>query len=177
MTENVKLATSKTADKGLLRKAASKLIAIAKQKDTPHRIALGLALGIFIGVLPIMGIQMVVVTLVAIPLRGNLKAAIAGVWISNPVTFIPMYWSYYRFGLLFTPSRRISWDHFYATMMRYSDWDEFLETSTDILVPMWIGAGILAVVFAIPTYLFTYRFVIRYRALRARRRARRVQRG
>lgn len=170
-------ATKKTS---LLSRGIAKLIAILKQKDTPHRIALGMALGIFIGILPIMGIQMTVVTLIALPLRGNLKAAIAAVWISNPVTFLPMYFGYYQFGLLFFPSRDLTWEQFRQIIAMAGEWDwsaigestkRILALGADILIPMWTGAAILAVVFGIPSYFVTRALVVRYRARKAARKS------
>ena len=155
-----------------------KVIDIVKQKDSPHKIALGMALGIFVGILPIMGIQMTVVALIAIPLRANLKAAVAGVWISNPITFLPMYWGYYQFGLLFFPSREISLKEFKEIITVAGGWDwsaveqsisRIFAMGIDILAPMWVGASILAVAFGIPTYFATKRFVIAYRARKKRR--------
>ncbi len=134
-----------------------------------------MAFGIFIGLLPIMGVQMAVVAIFALPFRANLKAAVAGVWISNPITFIPMYWGYYRFGLLFTPAREVSWERFQNIITEASDWswtevytsvNRIVDIGTDILVPMWIGASILAVAFGVPTYFVTFRFVVKYRARR-----------
>ena len=162
----------------LLKRFAKKIIEIAKQKDSPHRIALGMALGIFIGILPIMGIQMTVVALIALPLRGNLKAAVAGVWISNPITFLPMYWGYYKFGLLFFPSRAVTLAEFKEIILIATQWnwsaieestDRIFAMGADILVPMWTGATILAFVFGIPTYFFTKRFVIVYRERKDRK--------
>ena len=176
--------TEKKKDKSLVRRGLDKLIELARQKDTPHRVALGMALGIFVGILPIMGIQMAVVAIFALPLRGNLKAAIAGVWISNPVTFLPMYWSYYIFGLNFVPSRRLTWNQFTDMIKKAAVWDwgdvigsiqHMLDLGADILVPMWIGSFILAIAFGIPTYFFTHRFVIKYRERRERRRRRRAE--
>jgi uncharacterized protein (DUF2062 family) len=176
MTEPNAPSDNTDSQKSLPRRVIAKLVAIARQKDTPHRIALGMALGIFVGILPIMGIQMTVVALIALPLRGNLKAAIAGVWISNPITFIPMYWGYYQFGLLFFPSRAISWEEFGELMELASNWswseiskslERIMDLGADILIPMWTGATILAVVFGIPTYFVTRSLVIRYRARKA----------
>ena len=170
--------------KGLARRIFYKLVDLAREKDPPHRLALGMCLGIFVGILPIMGIQMAVVTLIALPLRGNLKAAIAGVWISNPITFLPMYWGYYRFGLLFTPNRQTSWHEFTHMVTKAAQWDwtdmvhstmQIIALGEDILVPMWIGASILATVCAIPTYFFTYRFVIQYRVRQDRKRQRKLE--
>jgi uncharacterized protein len=167
-------------EKGFLRRVLAKLIELARQKDTPHRIGLGLALGIFVGFLPIMGIQMAVVSVFALPLRGNLKAAIAGVWISNPITFLPMYFGYYKFGLLFFPSREISLAQFSVMINKVapSGWKDLidamlrmLDLGADILIPMWAGSFILAFVFGIPTYFLTRRFVEKYRARKDRKRA------
>ena len=163
------------ARRGIMRRAYVKLVEIVKQKDPPHKIALGMALGIFIGLLPIMGIQMAVVTAFALPFRGNLKAAIAGVWISNPITFIPMYWGYYQFGLLFTPSRQIDREQFSGIVSAAFEWswteislsvNRIMDMGADILIPMWIGSTILAVVFGVLTYFVTYRLVVKYRLRR-----------
>ena len=168
----------KQGTKSLLGRLVSKLIEIARQKDTPHRIGLGMALGIFVGILPIMGIQMIAVSLIALPFRGNLKAAVAAVWISNPITFIPMYWGYYQFGLLFFPSRAVTWEEFGKIITTAAEWDwanisgstaKILNLGVDILVPMWTGATILAIVFGIPTYFVTRRMVVSYRARKSRR--------
>ena len=161
--------------KGLLRRVASKLRDIVKQKAPPHKIALGLALGIFVGFLPIMGIQMVVVSLIAIPLRANLKGALVGVWMSNPLTFIPLYYGNYLFGRLFVSTQAVGWKEFAGTITQASDWSwttirsslaNLVNMGTDILLPLWVGSVILAVLFSIPVYIFTYRFVVTYRARR-----------
>ncbi|MCP4675061.1 MAG: DUF2062 domain-containing protein [Deltaproteobacteria bacterium] len=166
----------RTENKGLLRRGVARLVAVLRQKDTPHRIALGMAMGIFVGLLPIMGVQMAVVAMLALPFRGNLKAAIAGVWISNPITFIPMYWGYYQFGLLFSSTKEIEWERFQGIISEAAEWswmsvsqsmNRVVDIGVDILIPMWIGSTILAVVFGILTYFVAFRFVVKYRALRA----------
>jgi len=155
-----------------LKVVISKLIEIAKYKDSPTRIALGMALGIFIGILPIMGIQMAVVSLCAIPLRANLKSAIAGVWISNPITVVPIYYANYLFGLLFVPGREISREHFQEIIDTAAEWNwsevgdslmRILDISSNILLPLWLGSAILAAVFCVPTYFFTLKLVSTYR--------------
>ncbi len=165
----------------LLRRALGKLIDIAKEKDPPAKIALGAALGIFIGLMPIMGIQMAVVAVVALPFRANLKAALAGVWITNPVTVLPIYYMDYRFGLLFTSSEPVGWERFRAIIDEAANWQwsEMLESiqrilhlGADMLIPLFVGGTMLGVIFAVPTYVITLRFVWRHRAKRAEKLAR-----
>lgn len=66
--------------------------------DTPHRIAIGLGLGVFIGITPTFGFQMVIAVALATALRINKAAALLAVWITNPITAIPIYALCHRLG-------------------------------------------------------------------------------
>lgn len=59
----------------------------------------GIALGIFIGLLPIPG-QTALAIFAALVLRLNLPLAALSVWISNPLTFVPIFYFAYRIGAL-----------------------------------------------------------------------------
>lgn len=63
--------------------------------DSPHRIALGLAIGLFIAFSPIVGVHLPSVILLALLLRANKFAAITSVWVCNfftmPFIFYPSY--------------------------------------------------------------------------------------
>ena len=85
--------------RGIVAWAKNWLVWVCELNETNHQIALGLAVGIFVGFLPIMGIQMSVAVPLAFFLRCNKLLAAAGVWITNPATFIPLYYFNYRFGL------------------------------------------------------------------------------
>jgi len=60
-------------------------------------IAAGLAAGVYFGLLLPTG-QMPVAVLVAVMLRCNLPAALLGTFVSNPITFVPIYLVAYRIG-------------------------------------------------------------------------------
>lgn len=62
-----------------------------------NSIALALGCGFFIGYLPI-PMQMLIVALLALLFRFNLPAGIAMVWISNPLTWVALYYPGYRLG-------------------------------------------------------------------------------
>ena len=59
--------------------------------------ARGIAIGLFCAFLP-MPFEMVMAAFMAAMLKGNLPFAVAGVWISNPLTWIPMYTPPYLMG-------------------------------------------------------------------------------
>lgn len=59
--------------------------------------AKGIAIGIFCAFLP-MPFEIVPAIFLAALMRGNLPFAVAGIWISNPVTWIPLYTPCYLLG-------------------------------------------------------------------------------
>ncbi len=75
--------------------------------DSPQRLARGIAVGLFIGFLPLFGLQMILAYLVAKPLRANRVLAMLSVWISNPFTAVFVYYPCYRLGrfLLTSPDK------------------------------------------------------------------------
>jgi len=60
---------------------------IKRIPDTPHRIALGIACGVFIGFSPFFGIHMLAAIGIAYLIGANPLAAAIGTWMNNPVTF------------------------------------------------------------------------------------------
>ena len=144
---------------------------LAGLDDTPHKIALGFALGIFIGFVPLMGIQMAVVLPFALAFRGNKAAAISGVWITNPLTVIPIYYVNYVVGLWFMPYGHMTWADFSA-MFSSIDTTTFLKLGGELLVPLFVGGTALGVILGIPTYFVTKAFIIRYRKKRQLRKER-----
>ena len=142
---------------------------IAGLDDPPHKIALGLALGIWVGFLPIMGIQMAVVLPFALLFRANKFAAMAGVWITNPITFLPIYYVGYAVGITFTPYDHLTWADFTSVFTGITA-TKFLDLGGQMVVPLFVGGAITGVVAGIPTYIVTYRMVVTYRKQRDARR-------
>lgn len=59
----------------------------------------GIALGLFLGMLPIPG-QTPLAVAGALLMRFNIPLAAVSVWISNPITFVPLFYFAYRVGAL-----------------------------------------------------------------------------
>jgi uncharacterized protein (DUF2062 family) len=58
------------------------------------------------GCYPFFGLQTLLSVAVASLVRGNHLLAAAGTWVSNPLTYLPLYWFNYRLGcLLLGPGR------------------------------------------------------------------------
>lgn len=69
--------------------------------DTPERIARGASCGLFCCTLPIVGQTLVGAVLAKLG-RGNVVAAIAFSWVSNPATTLPIWYGCYRIGAAIT---------------------------------------------------------------------------
>lgn len=169
----------------ILALCRAKLLSLLKVKDSAPRVALGAAIGVFVGLTPTVGVQMAMVVLIAaIPkLKFNLPVACAMVWISNPFTMIPLYYSMYWLGVLLLNRKEMHFDRFQTMVQELIDSikdGESLLTSAwqgltgmfdigiDIAIPMWIGGIVLGLVFSIPTHFIVLRLAQRHAARRAR---------
>ena len=70
------------------------------QEGSPSQRALGLGLGIFSGCFPFFGLQTLMGVFLAKIFKGNSILAAVGTWISNPFTYVPLYYFNYRVGSL-----------------------------------------------------------------------------
>jgi len=71
------------------------------QEGTPGQRARGIALGVFSGCFPFFGLQTLIGIMLAKVFKGNILLAAAGTWISNPFTYVPLFWLNYKIGELF----------------------------------------------------------------------------
>lgn len=152
---------------------------ILHSNDTPHRIALGAALGGFCAWTPTIGFQMILVVLIASALRANRLISIIIVWISNPLTLIPIYYPNYRVGRalleIFTDRPKLSHDQL-VEMLR--GWNEFGRFILNISLDLWVGSIVVGLFVGGLFYLITYKWVVWYRTHthRGRRHAAQIQR-
>ena len=79
------------------------------QNGSPLFNAKGLAIGVFSGCFPFFGFQTLIGVFFAKLDKGNVLLAAIGTWISNPFTYIPLYYLNYKVGSIFfnTSSNKI----------------------------------------------------------------------
>lgn len=146
-------------------------------QDTPHRVAWGFAIGLFIGWMPIMGIQMVVAALLTWLLRGNVVASLPPVWITNPVTMVPIYYLCNRTGALIA-GEAVSFRKIGHIVHRVQEleWNRALSyifgELLGAVIATGIGGVILGLVTAAPCYLLVKMTVTTYQRIRMERRLR-----
>lgn len=131
---------------------------ILQLDDTPHSIALGAAIGMFIAMTPTLGIQIAIVGAVWLATHRlftfNRMAAVVTVFVSNPITMVPLYWFNYRIGTLFMGESLSR--HDFAELFEFHDgrqwWSTLIEAFAIFGAPLLWGSLIVASVAGLLTY-------------------------
>jgi hypothetical protein len=142
-------------------------------------IALGLAIGIFFGLLMPVA-QILCAATAALLLRANIPAAVGSTLVTNPITFAPVYYAAYHLGVWMlghanVPVAEVDLERVAAkTATGLALWMDRLAT---VGVPLALGLLTLAVTLSVLMY-FAVHWAWRVRIVRAwqRRRARRAAR-
>ncbi len=143
---------------------------ILRTKASPHSIALGLAVGVFVGCLPVIPFQTIIAVTLAFIFRCNKVMAALGTWISNPANVIVVYYGLYLVGRLFLPGLSQGFDpeHLALTEMLASGWH--------LVMVMCVGGIVVGIPVAVMVYMVTVRMVLVYHRKKAERRLKRLAR-
>jgi uncharacterized protein (DUF2062 family) len=134
------------------------LRALLMLDDTPHSIALGSAIGVFISITPTFGIHMVLVMAIALLTRRlfyfNRIAALIAVYLANPLTMVPIYWFDYKVGTLFFADT-VKWEQFKEMFHEstLAEWQASMKSLALIVgKPLLVGSLIVATASGLLTY-------------------------
>ena len=135
--------------------------------DSPHAIALGASIGIFVGLTPSVGIQTILILAVVFLTRPffyfNGTAAMATTYISNPLTMGPLYYFWYRLGAWFFPGYSKNID--FSPLLQFEGlsgwWASTCELAVQVGLPMLTGALLTAPLGAAVAYPLTH-FLVRW---------------
>lgn len=134
----------------------------------PWQVALGLAIGVFVGCLPIVPFQFVTALTLALIFRGSKVAAMIGTLVSNPLNFVPFYMMVYYIGRAVT-GIEVSPPHPSMFHPENFDFASILSGSRDLLIVLLTGGFVLAVPSSVISYYIGLKAVIRYRRRKAAR--------
>ncbi len=139
---------------------------IVRVRTDAHSTALGLALGVFVGCLPIIPFQFLTVLPLAFLLRANKMTALLGTFVSNPPTLPIFYFFLYKVGKVVVPGRVPQLD------MQQLAFSELLQKGWDLVTVMMVGGLIVGIPAAILTYFVALRCILAYQKKRELRRFR-----
>lgn len=111
-----------------------------------HSIAKAFAVGLFFAFVPV-PFQMFLAAGIAIIVHSNLPLSVALVWITNPFTMPPIFYSCYVVGtwVLGTEEKEFAFE---------ASWQWLVESVSTIGPAFIVGCGVLAVTFSLLGYLF-----------------------
>ncbi|MDM8525095.1 DUF2062 domain-containing protein [Desulfococcaceae bacterium HSG8] len=132
---------------------------LLKIRGHPREIALGFALGIFVGMSPTIGFQTPIAIFLAAIFKWNKVSSALGVWISNPVTAPAIYSITYVVGAYLLGIRKVG--------NTFNDVDtttvmNMLSGAPEILWAMFVGGVITGLPLSIICYYFCYSAVQKY---------------
>ncbi|MDV3002246.1 MAG: hypothetical protein N5P05_003852 [Chroococcopsis gigantea SAG 12.99] len=141
------------------------LIRLTRLQGHPREIARGLAVGVFSGFFPWFGLQIFIAIFFAFIVRGNKIAAAAATWVSNPLTYIPLFAFNYKVGewLSGKPDNPIDFSSFKPDETFITS---LLNLGGDFLITMFIGCLLTGIIAAIITYFISLRFLLKWRESR-----------
>jgi len=136
---------------------------IIRLRGHPRELALGMAFGIGIGMMPIIPIHMVTAVALAVLFGASKITAAAGTWICNPATVYPIYKYCYEVSVFI-----LGFDYHAALFVPVTEAinsGEYLTATQTILsggsmavASFLFGGMLLGLVFSVPSYFLSYYF-------------------
>ena len=122
---------------------------LLRLRGKPEVVAKGLAVGVFAGCFPFFGIQSLLGIFLATVFRGSKVAAYAATWISNPLTYVPLYVFNYKIGKLLlgtedTPFSSLNLESFTA----------FKELGSTFAITLLTGSFVVGMILGVVTYFY-----------------------
>jgi len=153
-----------------------KLRAIFNVQDTPHRIALAFAFGVFTGISPFIGLHYIAGIFLAWLFRLNRLVAIIGISVNNPWTLVPIssfsVWTGAKLMGIKQVLPEVDWKG--ITFMTIVDWlkslinepNKFIDlaiTLMPLIKAFFVGSFVVCTLSAIVSYFIIYILANRYK--------------
>lgn len=167
----------------IMRRGRVWFLRVLRMDDSSSRLALGAAVGIFVAMTPTIGLQMALVLLILLVVPGNKLVGLPMVWVTNPATAVPIYTFNYWLGAHLTGQTPL---HNIAGQWRsvvnktpglgglftspgewfanFGNWLGLLwGAMKDVMVPLWVGSIVTAIVAGVAAYVIFYYLIEFYR--------------
>jgi len=126
--------------------------------DSPGKIALSFAIGVFIAFSPLLGTHLIMVFMIILIFRVSKVAILTGALINNPWTIVPMYTTGTFLGFIILRQPLAKFPKF--SLSDFSSLPDFFDKFKIILYPYLIGCTVLGLIAAMIGF-FIVRFIFR----------------
>ncbi|MBU1055255.1 MAG: DUF2062 domain-containing protein [Proteobacteria bacterium] len=132
-----------------IKKKISEFVEKIKNLDgDPHYIAMGMSIGVFIGITPTFPFHTALAIMLAYIMRASKAAAALGVWLGNPLTMPFFYFTSYKTG-------QIIYGTSFPFDIKYTTFTELLELGSDATIALMTGGVLIGIPPAIAAYFIT----------------------
>jgi len=131
---------------------------LLRLQGSESAIARGIAVGAFAGMFPIFGFQTLVGVLLAVLLKGHKLAAVAATWISNPLTYVPIFAFNYQLGQWLLGTEDISIDE-----IDFQSSSALLELGFTFVLALFVGCLVMGSIVSICSYFIALRGIRHFR--------------
>ncbi|MCC0176520.1 DUF2062 domain-containing protein [Waterburya agarophytonicola K14] len=133
---------------------------LLRLRDRPEKVAKGLAIGVFAGCFPFLGLQSLIGICLATLLRGSKVAAIAATWISNPLTYVPIFIFNYKIGKLLLGTKDT------PLFLGPNSFTAFKELGPRFVITLLTGCFVVGSILSFITYFYSLAILERLRTRR-----------
>lgn len=133
---------------------------LLRLRGKPEAVAKGLAVGVFAGCFPFFGLQSVLGIILATIFRASRVAAVAATWISNPLTYVPIFVFNYKIGRLVWGTKDTQ------LFLDLKSFTAFRELGPTFATTLLTGCFIVGLILAFITYFYSLAILERFKTRR-----------
>lgn len=143
---------SKSLQKRWRRRLRYFYLRFIRMRGSPHEISRGIAAGVFAGLFPLFGFQTIIGVVIAAVIRGNKIMAAAATWVSNPFTYVPIYFFNYRVGRLLLGNQAQA--NAFENAEALQSW---MSMGAEIAITLFLGCFVTGLICAVLSYFLGLR--------------------
>lgn len=165
---------------------------VKRLPDTPHKIAIGIATGVFCSFTPFFGLHVFLAILIAYFCKGNIVAALLGTFFGNPITW-PFIASFsVKLGQIILGYNVTNFETFLVRFIKAvdafvqsikaffgygkSDWGLIYDFLSELFLPYLIGGFVLGIMAALVSYFIFRPIIFAYKIAKAKKRFKQLSR-
>ena len=118
-------------------------------RGRPKFVAKGLAVGVFAGCFPFLGMQSILGIFLATMFKASRVAAVAATWISNPLTYVPIFVFNYKIGKLLLRT-----EDTVSLPLDLKSFTAFKEQGATFAIALLTGSFVVGMILAVITYFY-----------------------
>ena len=138
---------------------------LLRLRDRPEVIAKGFAIGVFAGSFPLLGLQSLIAIFLATIFRASKVAAVAATWISNPLTYVPLFIFNYKIGKFLLRTEDVELSSLDITSLTATR-----ELGLSFVITLLTGSFVVGTILSVITYFCSLAILQRWRGRFVRRR-------